>query len=223
MATGSRPERAPRMLWVEGKDDQAVVENLCLKDRTPHVFVVVEKGSVEKVLDGFDLELRAADVERFGIVVDADVDPQARWHSIRSTLNAQGYAEVPERLGPDGIILPATPHRPRFGAWIMPDNAAPGALEDFAATLVPDGDTLWSVAGEAVDGIPDENRRFPAVRRSKAHMHTWLAWQAYPGSPMGQAIGKGDLDAHAPSARRFVSWLRRLMTDAPPEEGAAAG
>jgi len=40
-------------------------------------------------------------------------------------------------------------------------------------------------------------------------MHTWLAWQESPGSPMGQAIGKGDLDANAPAAVAFVAWLRR--------------
>ncbi len=97
----------------------------------------------------------------------------------------------------------------------MPDNGSPGALEDFAAMLVPAGDALWLRAGEAVDSIPEQARLFPAGRRSKAHMHTWLAWQEQPGSPMGQAIGKGDLDAHAPAAQRFVAWLRRLMVDEP--------
>ena len=30
---------------------------------------------------------------------------------------------------------------------------------------------------------------------------------------MGQAIGKGDLDAGAPAAQAFIAWLRRLMVD----------
>ncbi len=102
-----------------------------------------------------------------------------------------------------------------FGAWIMPDNAAAGALEDFTASLVPPDDALWRRAGEAVDSIPEEHRRFPPVRRSKAHIHTWLAWQESPGSPMGQAITKGDLDANAPAAMEFVGWLRRLFVDDP--------
>ena len=99
----------------------------------------------------------------------------------------------------------------------MPDNGSPGALEDFAAWLVPVEDALWAQAGEAVDAIPFEFRRFPEIRRSKAQIHTWLAWQESPGSPMGQAITKGDLDARAPLAEAFVGWLRRLMVSDAPE------
>lgn len=217
MAASSRPERGPRMLWVEGKDDQAIVEGLCVKHRVQD-FVVVDREGVDRVLNGFDLELRAPDVERFGIVVDGDSDPHARWASIRKTLRAEGFDDVPDALDPDGLILAATEHRPRFGAWVMPDNGSPGAVEEFAAALIPDGDALWARAGEAVDGIPEAERRFPPVRRGKAVMHTWLAWQEHPGSPMGQAIGKGDLLHDAPAAERFVAWLRRLMIEdaAPP-------
>jgi hypothetical protein len=35
---------------------------------------------------------------------------------------------------------------------------------------------------------------------------------------MGQAIGKGDLDAHAALAGRFIAWLWRLMLDNPAAE-----
>ncbi|HEY0022157.1 MAG TPA: DUF3226 domain-containing protein [Longimicrobium sp.] len=200
---------------MEGKDDSAVVQSLCEKHYVPEAFKVLSKDGVDELLGTFYTELRASGVDRFGVVVDANGNAQARWDSIRHTLEAEGYREVPHRPAPDGIILPASEHRPVFGAWIMPDNGSPGALEDFAAALVPADDWLWRRAREVVDGIPAEYRRFPEVRRSKAHIHTWLAWQEYPGSPMGQAIGKGDLDAHAPAAGRFVAWLRRLMLDDP--------
>lgn len=215
---GARPGplRPRRLLWVEGKDDSAVVQSLCGQHGVPEVFRVESKEGVDELLDTFYTELRARGADRFGVVVDANGNSQARWDSIRHTLVTEEYPEVPERLAPEGIIVPGTPHRPVFGAWIMPDNGSPGALEDFAATLVPLGDPLWVRAGEAVDSIPDEHRRFTAVRRSKAHIHTWLAWQEHPGSPMGQAIGKGDLDAQAPAAGQFVAWLRRLMVDEPP-------
>jgi hypothetical protein len=62
-----------------------------------------------------------------------------------------------------------------------------------------------------VANIPAEHRAFSAPHVSKARIHPWLAWQDEPGSPMGQAIGKRDLDAHAPLAESFVDWLRRLM------------
>ncbi|HEX2210867.1 MAG TPA: DUF3226 domain-containing protein [Longimicrobium sp.] len=211
------PRRPARLLWVEGKDDSAVTQSLCAAHQLPRVFDVVAKSGVDEVLDTFFTAVRGPGAERFGVVVDANGNAQARWDSIRRTLTAEGYKEVPERIDAEGTIVPAVPHRPTFGAWIMPNNGSPGALEDFAAALVSAGDPLWVRAGEAIDAIPEAERRFSPVRRSKAHMHTWLAWQEYPGSPMGQAIGKGDLDAQTPAARAFVAWLRRLMVDdAPP-------
>lgn len=213
MAPRSRPLRRSRLIWVEGKDDSAVVQSLCEKHHVPEVFKVQSKDGVDELLAMFYTELRAPGADRFGVVVDANGNAQARWDSIRHKLEAEGYPDVPEWPAPGGIVLPATEHRPVFGAWIMPDNGSPGALEDFAAALVPAGDQLWRSAGEAVDAIPAEHRRFSDVRRSTAHIHTWLAWQEFPGSPMGQAIGKGDLDAHAPAAGRFIAWPRRLMLD----------
>jgi len=205
------PRQSPRLLWVEGKDDDAVTQSLCKVHDIPQVFKVHPKNGVDELLETFFTGLRAPGMERFGVVVDANGSAQARWESIRGTLEAEGYADVPKQLVSHGMIVPGTPHRPLFGAWIMPDNAASGAIEDFAAKLVPDGDALWSHATSAIDRIPEAHVRFPAVRRAKAQIHTWLAWQESPGSPMGQAITKGDLDARAPLAEAFVGWLRRLM------------
>jgi hypothetical protein len=210
--------RTPRLLWVEGKDDSAVTQSLCAAHKLPK-FDVQAKNGVDEILDTFFTRLRAPDADRFGVIVDANGNAQARWDSIRRTLGEEGYLQIPERLERDGMIVPGTRHRPLFGAWIMPDNGSPGALEDFAASLVPNDDVLWDRAGEAVDAIPENDRRFPLTRRSKAHMHTWLAWQESPGSPMGQAISKGDLRADAPAAQRFVAWLRRLMVDDGEREG----
>lgn len=213
MPDSSARQRQRRQVWVEGKDDSAVVQSLCRSHQLPHVFSVISQEGVDELLAAFYTELRAPGMERFGVIVDANGNAQARWDSIRKTLQEEGFADLPVRPQPNGVIIPGSPHRPVFGAWIMPDNGSPGALEDFVAALVPAGNTLWMRAGEAVDAIPTQERRFPEVRRSKAHMHTWLAWQEQPGSPMGQAIGKRDLDAQAPQAQRFVAWLRRLMVD----------
>ena len=207
------PDSPPRLLWVEGKDDSAVVQGLCEKVGVPEVFSVHQKEGIEKLLAGIGVELRQRRLDRFGVVVDANGDAGARWASIRRTLEEEGYPEVPATIPAEGAVLPAPPRLPRFGAWIMPDNTSSGALEEFAARLVPPGDALFQRAGEAIDAIPEEHRRFPPARRAKAHIHTWLAWQENPGSPMGQAIGKDDLDAGAPAAQAFVAWLRRLMVD----------
>lgn len=206
----ARNKLPPRVLWVEGKDDSAVVQSLCRQHDVPEVFRVDPREGDANLIEGLPLEIRRSGLECFGIVVDADSDAGARWNSVRHVLLTEGYPAVPETMATDGIVVSA-PELPRFGAWIMPDNAAPGMLENFAAALVPDGDALWSHAAEAIDRIPEEVRRFPETRKAKAHIHTWLAWQESPGSPMGQAITKRYLDANAPIAQAFVSWLRKLM------------
>ncbi|HEX8361561.1 MAG TPA: DUF3226 domain-containing protein [Longimicrobium sp.] len=213
MADPAAPLTPARLLWVEGKDDQAVVHGLCAAHQVPAAFRVEDQGGVEKLLRGIGITVRAQTLERFGVVVDANGDAWSRWQELRRIAEREGYQDVPDAPTEAGTILPASALLPRLGIWIMPDNGSPGALEDFAAALVPSGDALWTRAGEAVDAIPEADRRFPTGRRSKAHIHTWLAWQEQPGSPMGQAIGKGDLDAHAPAAHSFVAWLRRLMVD----------
>ena len=217
-----RPRQPSRLLWVEGKDDSAVTQSLCASHDLPRVFMVQAQSGVDELLATFFTVLRAPGMERFGLVVDANGDARARWDSIRHTLESEGYEDVPTQLEPAGMIVHGTPHRPVFGAWIMPNNAESGAIEDFAAELVPGGDALWNYATEAIDGIPEAHLRFPTVRRAKAQIHTWLAWQESPGSPMGQAITKGDLDARAPLAEVFVAWLRRLMVSDDPGAGLPA-
>jgi hypothetical protein len=201
-----------RLLWVEGKDDREVIRNLWFRHSLPPDFEVEDKKGVEALLDGFPVQLRARGLGRFGIVVDADQDLSARWAAVRDRLVAEGYGSVPETLPEKGAVLEAE-NLPKFGVWIMPDNSGKGAVEEFAAKLIPEGDILWNHASDAIDRIPVAVRRFPEVRRAKALIHTWLAWQESPGSPMGQAITKGDLDATASLAEAFVAWLRRLMVD----------
>jgi hypothetical protein len=62
-----------------------------------------------------------------------------------------------------------------------------------------------------VDEIPVEERRFAAVHSVKALIHTWLAWQDDPGTPLGQAITKRYFDADAPHVDQLLAWLTRLF------------
>jgi hypothetical protein len=200
------------VLLVEGKDDRAVVQSLCKQHEVPIIFSVEPKEGDTKLLEGLPLELRRRGLDRLGVVLDADNDAQARWAAVRRTLQQEGYGDLPRELDVGGAVV-SEPDHPRFGVWIMPNNATPGMLEDFAASLIPPDDYLWAYAEAALNGIPQEHRRFRGVERVKAHVHTWLAWQEGPGSPMGQAITKGDLDANAPLAQSFVDWLRRLFIE----------
>ena len=111
MGAASRPLRKRRRLLVEGKDDRAIVQSLCAVHTLPAVFEVVVKQNVHELLEKFFVELREPGVERVGIVVDANGSAAARWHSISYTLRAEGYPEVPDKLGPDGMLIDARPKR----------------------------------------------------------------------------------------------------------------
>ncbi len=92
----------------------------------------------------------------------------------------------------------------------MPNNKLPGMLEDFVALLIPSEDLLWARALESVNNIPSEQRRFTITHLSKAYIHTWLAWQEEPGTPLGSAITKRYFNPDAPQAAIFIAWVRRL-------------
>jgi len=104
------------------------------------------------------------------------------------------------------------------GVWVMPNNALPGALEDFLRFLVPTGDPFWEHAESSVACLPKSEAVETKWRnaenwRSKARIHTYLAWQKNPGTPLGQAITARYLTADASEVAPLVTWLRRLFVE----------
>jgi len=204
------------LLLVEGKDDEHVSKRLFEHHHVSETFTVrptKEDGGVDVLLGSLPTQLKASDLERLGIVVDADTDLAARWAAIRNILLRAGGLDIPATPDPDGTIIAVErPDRTlRVGVWIMPDNTIRGMLEDFVTCLVPADDTLWPRAVDCVAQIPESERRFSPTHQAKAHIHTWLAWQEDPGTPMGLAITKRYLDVEAEHAQRFVVWVRRLF------------
>lgn len=200
---------AIRKLLVEGNDDKHVVINLCMAYQIPEVFEVIDKKGINNLLETLPIELKTSDLESLGILVDADTNLQARWQSLRNTLTQAGYT-VPKTPVSTGTIL-QNEERPTVGIWLMPNNQLPGLLENFVAELIPVGDGLWTQAQDCVANLPE--RRFPAVARAKADIHTWLAWQAEPGKPMGTAITARYLDPGSARAQDFMTWLRTLFVN----------
>ena len=150
------------------------------------------------------------DLERFGIVVDADTEIIIRWRAIKRILDREGYTGVPDHPDPSGMVIDHE-KMPRIGIWIMPNNVLPGMLEDYLTFLVPAGDTLLERANHCLNEIPAGERRFAEVHRSKELIHTWLAWQEDPGTPLGQAITKRYFEAEGPHVVKFLAWLTRLF------------
>ncbi|MCY3536289.1 MAG: hypothetical protein OXH24_01065 [Cyanobacteria bacterium MAG IRC3_bin_20] len=93
----------------------------------------------------------------------------------------------------------------------MPDNQRAGALEEFLAGLVTQGDSLLGLAECSTEKARSKGATFPDTERAKAVLHTWLAWQKDPGLPYGTAIKAQFFDHNSRRALAFVAWYGRLF------------
>jgi hypothetical protein len=198
-------------LLVEGSDDKHLIGHLLEQHGVSLTRDEIQEcDGVERLLnESLPIFLKAS-YTSIGIVVDADLDVQSRWQSIRDRLRQSGY-EVPATPPPNGLIV--ADRRPAVGVWVMPDNVLPGILEDFVKQLVPPGDDLWPLVERSVAAIPATSRRFTAAAERKAEIHTYLAWQEQPGTRMGSAITNRYFEANATLAITFVEWFTRLRTE----------
>lgn len=201
-----------RVLLVEGQDDLHVLWALFQAHSVPETFSVVKADGIEPLLESVPVRLKASNLERFGVVLDADEDSQARWEQLRGRLILSGCKEFPEAPKPGGTVVQME-DGPRVGAWLMPDNKLPGMLESFLAFLVPGPDKLLPRIDRFLDSIPMEDRRCPTARLPKARIHAWLAIQEEPGKPLGQAITAKYLDARQEVVVPFLDWIRALLID----------
>ena len=216
----ARASNEPQQLLVEGQNDQHVLWNLCAQHRLPETFKVEIPGStggIEELIRDIPTRLQQRTLQTLGVVVDADRDPSRQWERLRGAL-ASTTAVLPSAPASNGWVTDAAgPVGPlRLGIWVMPDNTIPGILEDFVVTLIPDTDNLLPRARAVLAELEAAGiHRYSITNRSKALVHTWLAWQEVPGNRMGTAIGTGHLRYDALPARAFIAWLRRLFDPTP--------
>lgn len=209
------PEIHPYKLLVEGNDDQHVVWALCEKHSVPETFDVVDSESAEKLLKSFEVRLRLADNNRrIGVVMDADANLKNRWDSFVSILKrTEKYDCDALTLPHNGLVLePIDNSYPKVGIWLMPDNNQNGMLEDFMVALATPGDELIQKSEDVLTELETEGvQKYKPTHRSKAKIHTYLAWQDVPGRPMGQAITANILNSNSDIPMRFVKWLREMF------------
>src|SRR5581483_11458530 len=94
-----RGNELQQSLLVEGDDDYHLCYHL-LKHYQLEVLIPIEdKKGVQNLLRSLKVELKLK--SRLGIIVDADIDPIARWRAIQDRLRESGYRSVPDT--PDGI------------------------------------------------------------------------------------------------------------------------
>lgn len=217
-----------RVLLVEGTDDLHVLAHIFKAHGFEGKITIRDQEGVEKVKKGLDedyfaelladlsVEIKGSEVTALGIVVDADLDINARWQSLADRLKELNYKDVPSMPNPNGTILFHNEDLPKIGVWLMPDNTLPGMLEDFVQLLIPnEQDKLWQRAVKTVDAIPKKERRFvgkKSDKTSKAKIHTYLAWQQRPGVPYGIAIREKFLTADSPHTNNLMNWIKNLFS-----------
>ncbi len=205
---------SPNKLYVEGKDDKHAIIHLMSAHvawgDTPPVRIIACEG-VEKLLAPhlIPVELKSAETQALGIVVDANDDFEGRWTRIRERCK-EAFPEISTGLPPEGLVVENARGK-RLGVWIMPDNSSHGMLESFLAHLVPDGhDKTWAYAQHAAKEATKRGAPYAPTHRDKAMIHTWLAWQEPPGRPFGTALTAKILDPKSDYASAFVQWFKTL-------------
>ena len=82
--------------------------------------------------------------------------------------------------------------------------------------LVRDEDKLMPFVDETLTKLEDKGlNKYKEIHKSKAKIHTWLAWQKTPGTPMGTAITKRYLDTDNKMCDKFVEWITNLFNLSP--------
>ncbi len=205
-----RESKQKNLLLVEGKDDEHVFYNLLTHYNVPKTFKIKNTDGIDRLIETLEVGIDGSELRCIGVVVDAATVLEKRWQALKTVLLKTGYPSLPALPDPHGTITQAE-ERPTIGIWLMPDNVVPRMIEDFIKFLVPQDDVLWSIAEEVVQKVTKTDCKFRPSYTSKACLHTWLAWQEEPGSPMGQAITKRYLDANALHAQKLIAWIRQLF------------
>jgi hypothetical protein len=197
-----------KILLVEGKNDVHVFANIF------NIHNVIENFNIEgkegdSIYKSIPIYLKT-DIDTIGVVIDADVNLEAKWSKIKNIFIKSGYeiSKTPNKLG----TIITSDNLPKIGIWIMPDNNEKGMLEDFVHQLVPDNDKLMTYVDESLSKIElDKVNKYKDIHKSKARIHTWLAWQETPGVPMGLAIKMTYLDTNKELCQKFVNWINDLF------------
>lgn len=206
------------MVLVEGKSEKTVLPELCkLCGVTPN-FDIQSENSLGELKTALKIRLKSSNtLRKLWIIIDADGNFDQAWQSIKDILLRSGkysFSHKTEMPAEGFIVEPDDPEDLTIGVWIMPDNSDVGMLEDFMLKLIPDTDTLIERATANVNELDSERDHHPglfkAVHRSKARIHTWLAWHDTPGESLSVAVQKRRFATDAELCQRFAAWLNGL-------------
>lgn len=208
-----------KILLVEGKDDAYVTAALLEIHKLPdRCFCIQDCKSASKLLSEINELFRSATKTKIvGIVLDADENIASRWEQITDKLKkVSSNYKIPENINAKGTIIEAInsdeEEFPKVGIWIMPNNEKEGMLEDFLMEIAKNTDGI-NYAKNCVEEAKGKGlTSFKDVHKSKAIVHTYLAWHDEPGFTLGQAITKKKgFNPNISLVQDFIDWLGNLF------------
>ncbi len=203
---------------VEGNQDKSFVEVLLKRRKIKYKnWEIKDSKGLPKMLIILETLIQSENFEVVGIMIDADTELLQHWQITIDLLHKKGYSILPKKPDLKGTIIEGTLNLPKIGVWIMPDNKTDGKLEDFITYLTPEPskDELFKLAKETVDNMFKQGiQKISKVDKSKAILHTWLAWQEEPGLSLAQAVNarfKKRYILDDGKANDFSKWLQKLF------------
>ncbi|MGH8247673.1 MAG: DUF3226 domain-containing protein [Gammaproteobacteria bacterium] len=191
-----KPIEATRMLLGEGVEEELFV--MALLKHLGISGVQVENYSGKAGLTPFMKALKNrpgfVQVEKLGILRDADDDPGGAASSVESSIAQAAFA-------PELTVR----------KLVLPGGAEIGALENLC---------LQSLAGRPIVTCFEEylgcaaratsHAQTTTTNKAKARIHAWLAAQPRPDLRLGQAAAAGLIDWSSPAFDQLKAFLREL-------------
>lgn len=204
MLQSLNPESKPKLLLVEGRDEELVLSALL---RHLEIYDVQVQGYGGKTRLRYFLttvtnEPNFDQIQSIGIVRDADDNARSALQSVQSSLRNVGLP------APQTFLVPAD-GTPKVAVFIMPDNANPGALEDLCLAALSDDPAMACVA-DFVRCLQDVAVT-PPVAVAKARIHAFLSSRPDPDLRLGEAAQReGYLPWNNPAFDQLADFLRNL-------------
>jgi hypothetical protein len=150
-------------------------------------------------------------VVSLGVTRDADFaadaadDAAAAQRAFESVSGALSYAKLPVPIAP----MVKAAGNPEVTVFVMPDNQAPGMLEDLCIGSMTSPDlncmTQYFDCVYTFTGRSQLRRNVP-----KSRVHAWLATQSEPDMRLGQAALAGYVDWNNPAFNLIKQFVRQL-------------
>ena len=204
-----------KLLLVEGRSDSNFVRSLCSQLQDIPTFDIRVCGGIDNLIRVIKQEAKVPHREVLGVLADANERIEKRRDDLLQRFVATGVdVSLSSAMRPETTMEVEPPvgiRLERIGIWLLPDNQSLGELENLVAEMIGSHDCVWPLAGEYINCIPDEYRKFdPSDQKAeKARVYAWLATRRKPGL-IGKAVAK-ELELDGEVVSRFVAWLRKLF------------